>query len=65
MTDETEGPLASFPRWVLKVPLIRKKLGLGDLVEKATTAVGVRPCGGCGQRKRALNRLLGVEPRDS
>jgi hypothetical protein len=34
------------------------ELGLGDLVAKATSAVGVRPCGGCARRAATLNRLV-------
>lgn len=30
--------------------------GLGDVVASATTAAGVKPCGGCLLRKAALNR---------
>jgi hypothetical protein len=33
-------------------------VGLGDLVKKATTSAGVRPCGGCGRRAAALNGWL-------
>ena len=36
--------------------------GLGDMVAKVTTAVGVKPCGGCKQRQRSLNFLF---PRGS
>jgi len=34
----------------------RKPVGMGDVVAAATTAVGVKPCGGCAKRKAALNR---------
>jgi len=30
--------------------------GIGDVVAGATTAVGVKPCGGCAKRKAALNK---------
>ena len=30
--------------------------GIGDVVAAATTAVGVKPCGGCAKRKAALNK---------
>ncbi len=30
---------------------------LGDLVARATKAVGIRPCPGCEKRRVALNRL--------
>jgi hypothetical protein len=29
--------------------------GLGDVIKRVTTAVGVKPCGGCEQRAKALN----------
>ena len=32
--------------------------GLGDAIARATTAVGIRPCGGCKKRQEALNRLV-------
>ena len=31
-------------------------IGLGDVIKRATSAVGVKPCGGCGRRAAALNR---------
>jgi hypothetical protein len=30
--------------------------GIGDVVAAATTAVGVKPCGGCKKRQAALNK---------
>ncbi|MFI1864998.1 hypothetical protein [Streptomyces jumonjinensis] len=38
-------------------------MGLGDAVARVTTAVGIRPCGGCGRRAEALNRWLVVGGR--
>lgn len=32
--------------------------GLGDVVAAATSAVGIKPCGGCKKRQEALNRLV-------
>ena len=34
------------------------EIGLGDLVNKVTYAVGLEPCGGCERRRAALNRWL-------
>lgn len=34
--------------------------GLGDLVAKVTTAIGIEPCGGCKERQAALNRALPI-----
>jgi len=33
-------------------------VGLGEVVKRATYSVGIRPCGGCGQRAAALNRWM-------
>jgi hypothetical protein len=33
-------------------------IGLGDVITKSTTALGIRPCGGCAQRAAALNRWV-------
>jgi hypothetical protein len=31
-------------------------VGLGDAIKRATSMVGIRPCGGCDGRAAALNR---------
>ena len=35
-----------------------EKVGLGDVIKRATYSVGIRPCGGCGRRATALNRWV-------
>ncbi len=35
-----------------------KEVGLGDVIKRATSAVGIRPCGGCERRAAALNRWI-------
>lgn len=35
-----------------------EEIGLGDAIKRATSAVGIRPCGSCEQRAAALNRWL-------
>ena len=30
-------------------------VGLGDIIKKATSIVGIRPCGGCAERAARLN----------
>jgi len=32
--------------------------GVGDLIARATHAIGIKPCGGCKKRQAALNRAL-------
>ena len=35
--------------------------GLGDTIAKRTSAVGIKPCGGCKRRRDSLNKLLPYE----
>jgi hypothetical protein len=35
-----------------------EQVGLGDIVQRVTYAVGVKPCGGCARRAAALNRWV-------
>jgi len=46
----------------IPIPLVRRPLGLGQAIKRLTVAVGVRPCGGCGQRARALDRRVVIMP---
>lgn len=38
--------------------LVEEELGLGDVIKRATSFVGIKPCGGCERRAAALNRWL-------
>jgi hypothetical protein len=33
-------------------------IGLGDVIKRATSYVGIEPCGGCNQRAAFLNRWM-------
>ena len=33
-------------------------VGLGDLIKRATSLLGIKPCGGCAERAAALNRRV-------
>ena len=33
-------------------------VGLGDVIKRATSAVGIKPCGGCARRAATLNRWM-------
>ena len=33
-----------------------EQIGLGDVIKRVTSTVGIRPCGGCERRAAALNR---------
>jgi hypothetical protein len=47
-------------RYTLRVPgvVARKDIGLGDVVKRATRAIGYQPCAECEQRAATLNRWL-------
>jgi hypothetical protein len=47
-------------RLKLKLPgfINENEIGLGDLIKKATSAIGINPCDGCEQRARLLNRWV-------
>lgn len=50
-------------RWLLRIPGVRRTLGLGDLVESVTRKVGIKPCAGCKKRKRLLNEKIVITGR--
>ncbi|MFI1965272.1 hypothetical protein ACH429_14365 [Streptomyces pathocidini] len=58
---ETE-PSASRPaRFRVRLPgflVEEEEIGLGDAIKKATTAAGIRPCGGCHGRAAALDQWV-------
>jgi hypothetical protein len=35
--------------------LVEKEIGLGDVIKRATSAIGIKPCGGCERRSSILN----------
>ncbi len=35
-----------------------KDVGLGDVIKRASYAIGIKPCGGCARRAAALNRWM-------
>ncbi len=37
---------------------VGKSRGLGDTVAKITKAVGIKPCGGCAKRRKAMNKIF-------
>ncbi len=42
----------------VRLPGPTKAVGLGDAVAKVTSAVGIKPCGGCNKRKEVLNNAV-------
>lgn len=40
-----------------------EEVGLGDVIKRATSSVGIRPCGSCAERAAALNRWMAFSGR--
>ena len=55
VTEETQ----TTPRKV-RLPgfITGDEVGLGDVVQRVTYAIGIRPCGGCERRAAAMNRWM-------
>ena len=41
------------------------EVGLGDVIKRATSYIGIKPCGGCERRADVLNRWLVFTNRQS
>jgi hypothetical protein len=61
MSEEQKGgrPKRHNPRQV-RLPgfVADEAVGFGDAIKRATSAAGIRPCGGCAERARQLNSWL-------
>jgi hypothetical protein len=42
-----------------------EEVGLGDVIKRATSTVGLKPCGGCARRAATLNRWVAFSGRRS
>lgn len=38
--------------------LVDEDIGLGDVIKRTTSYIGIKPCGGCQRRAQALNRWM-------
>ncbi len=49
------------PLHVVRLPgfISDEDIGLGDLIKRATSYIGIPPCSGCERRAEALNRWVG------
>ena len=48
------------PPYRMRLPgfISDEEIGLGDVFKRATSAIGIKPCGSCQRRAIALNRWL-------
>jgi hypothetical protein len=64
MNDDKPGApadSAADARRVVRLPGFLQEdqeVGLGDLIKRATSLAGVKPCSGCAQRAASMNRWL-------
>jgi hypothetical protein len=51
---------SELPRHRVRLPgfVTDEEIGLGDVIKRATSYIGMRPCGGCNRRAAALNRWM-------
>jgi hypothetical protein len=56
--DNEEGKVTQPHRVRLPGFVREEEIGLGDALRQVTYAVGIKPCGGCERRARALNRWM-------
>ncbi len=64
--DAEDGTAEDSPRarYRIAVPgLASGEVGLGDVISRTTSLVGITPCGGCRRRAQALNGWLSFSPR--
>ena len=61
---ESEKSEASVPKehepFRVRLPgfITEKEIGLGDVIKRATYAIGIKPCKGCERRASALNQWV-------
>jgi hypothetical protein len=57
---DTPEPQSDHQPHSIRLPgfLIENEIGLGDVIKRATYAMGIQPCGGCQKRAAALNRWM-------
>jgi hypothetical protein len=56
--DSRKPPKNAVSRIRLPGFLVENDIGIGDVIKRTTYAVGIRPCSGCEQRAKILNRWV-------
>ncbi len=49
----------------ISVPFLKEPVGAGDVVKAATSAVGIKPCSPCEERRKLMNAGLQFVPREN
>lgn len=64
MTEKTESgdqaDATEHPPYRVRLPgfIGDEEIGLGDVIKRTTSYLGIQPCGGCERRAAALNRWM-------
>jgi hypothetical protein len=61
--DNEQNPTR--PRRSVRLPVFvsDEPVGLGDVIKRATSTIGIKPCGGCAQRAAWLNSRIAFTGR--
>jgi hypothetical protein len=64
-SESSSDPAGRNAPYRVRLPgfIANEEVGLGDVVRRATSYIGIKPCGGCQARATALNRLAVFGPR--
>ena len=60
-TESNDFPApGEHPRYRVRLPgfVTDEEIGLGDVIKRATSYIGITPCGGCERRASALDRWV-------
>lgn len=49
----------------IRIPGLKEDVGAGDVVAKATKAMGIEPCDECEKRRQWMNRMLRLSRKQS
>jgi hypothetical protein len=49
----------------IKIPFLKSEIGAGDVVKSATSALGIKPCAPCEERRRKFNDAIRLMPREN
>jgi hypothetical protein len=61
--DDDENPTRARRTVRLPVFVSDEPVGLGDVIKRATSTIGIKPCGGCAQRAAWLNSRVAFTGR--
>ena len=65
-TDKSPAGGTDRATHTIRVPafLLRREIGLGEMVKRITTSLGARPCARCDERAARLDRWLRFAPAE-